>query len=205
LELSPKGKIPWITLNGEHVSDSQFCIDFMIKKFNKDLSAHLGPADKAVVHSFLKMTEESLRWCMAYHRFFVGKASDIAMPGFVFKIVGDKLRKEIVAQGYGRHSTDEGFFQIFFQLLISIYITYGLCFFMQNLQVYQIGFEDLRSLNEFIGGKKYLMGEKVCNEDASIFGNLVQIIYFNTDSPLCQFLKSMSNFSFESIRFIVLK
>ncbi len=46
-ELSPKGKILWMTLNGEHVSDSQFCIDLLIKKYSKDLSAHLSPASRA--------------------------------------------------------------------------------------------------------------------------------------------------------------
>jgi hypothetical protein len=28
----PKGKTPWISLNGEHVSDSQLCIEFLEKK-----------------------------------------------------------------------------------------------------------------------------------------------------------------------------
>ncbi len=40
-EKSPKGKIPWITYNGEHISDSHFCINYLIEKFGKDLSNHL--------------------------------------------------------------------------------------------------------------------------------------------------------------------
>ncbi len=110
MELSPKGKIPWITLNGEHVSDSQFCIDFLAKKYGKDLSAHLSPLDKGLAHSMLKMTEESLRCCVLYHRFGHGKPADLNMSPIVFKTVSKKLMKEIFAQGYGRHSKEEGEF-----------------------------------------------------------------------------------------------
>ena len=62
IEKSPKGKIPWITYNGEHISDSQFCIDYLIKKFDKDLSEHLTPEEKSLARAFLKLTEESIRW-----------------------------------------------------------------------------------------------------------------------------------------------
>lgn len=62
MKLSPKGKVPWITLNDTTVSDSQFCIEFLIKKFDKDLSAHLTPVEKSIARAFLKMNEESARW-----------------------------------------------------------------------------------------------------------------------------------------------
>ena len=62
MELSPKGKIPWITLNGEDISDSQFCIEFLMKKFDKDLSSHLSLVEKGIARAFLKMAEESMRW-----------------------------------------------------------------------------------------------------------------------------------------------
>ena len=60
--MSPEGKIPWITLNREHIPDSQFCIEFMINKYDKDLSSHLNPVDKAIARSFLKLAEKSLFW-----------------------------------------------------------------------------------------------------------------------------------------------
>jgi hypothetical protein len=31
------GKWPWITLNGEHVTDSQLCVEFVARKLGKDL------------------------------------------------------------------------------------------------------------------------------------------------------------------------
>lgn len=160
--MSPKGKIPWITLNGEHYSDSQFVIEFLIKKYNKDLSAHLSPAEKALARSFLKLNEESLRWVGAYHRFKYGKPELVGLNPVIFRMIGNKLLKEVVAQGYARHDKDE---------------------------VYQIGRDDMKAINDFIGEKKFLMGEKVCNEDASLFGGLCQIMYHDK-GPLNEFLMS---------------
>jgi hypothetical protein len=97
-----------MTLNGEHVSDSQFCIDLLISKYDKDLSSHLSPADRAVVHSLMKMAEESLRCCVSYHRFFCGEAGDVFMPFIIFKAAARKFRKELIGQGYGRHTKEEG-------------------------------------------------------------------------------------------------
>ncbi len=47
-------------------------------------------------------------------------------------------------------------------------------------------------MNEFLAGKKFLTGDQVCNEDASVFGLLVQIIYVDSDSPIQEFLLGLS-------------
>ncbi len=31
------GKTPWITVNGQEIADSQMAVEFLAKKFNKDL------------------------------------------------------------------------------------------------------------------------------------------------------------------------
>lgn len=41
-------------------------------------------------------------------RFKYGKASDLEMPYLFFKIISKKAVKDCVAQGYGRHSKEEG-------------------------------------------------------------------------------------------------
>ncbi|KAJ8313240.1 hypothetical protein KUTeg_009208 [Tegillarca granosa] len=61
-EMSPKGKMPWIEYNGEIVSDSQFCIEFLNKKFDKDLNKHLSLENKAIGRAFQKMLEENTYW-----------------------------------------------------------------------------------------------------------------------------------------------
>jgi len=58
----PKGKMPWITLNGEHIADSQICLELLARKFNKDFSSHLTPEEQAVGRAMQIMTEEHLLW-----------------------------------------------------------------------------------------------------------------------------------------------
>lgn len=42
--------------------------------------------------------------------------------------------------------------------------------------MYQIVFEDMRAIETFLGDKKFLFGDQVCNEDASLFGMMAQIV-----------------------------
>lgn len=51
-----------------------------------------------------------------------------------------------------------------------------------------------KSLNDFLEGKKYLIGEKPCNEDAAVFGQICQIIYHER-GPMYYYIKS-KKFSF---------
>ena len=44
------------------MGDSQFIIDYLKDKYDKDLSKNLSPADKAIERAFLKLSEESLFW-----------------------------------------------------------------------------------------------------------------------------------------------
>ena len=60
--MSPKGKTPWITHNGEDLADSQFCIDFLTKRLNKDMNGHLNKEQRAVARSMQKLVDESLYW-----------------------------------------------------------------------------------------------------------------------------------------------
>lgn len=46
-------------------------------------------------------------------RFKYGTNKDVGLPKFIFNYVGSKMLKETVAQGYGRHSKEEGFIDFF--------------------------------------------------------------------------------------------
>ena len=60
--MSSKGKTPFIMLNGEEIADSQFCIEFLNKKFNVDLDKDLTPEQKGAARAFRRSAEEGLYW-----------------------------------------------------------------------------------------------------------------------------------------------
>lgn len=60
--LGPKGKTPWITLNGEDVGDSQMIIEKLAAKFGKEFDAHLSQEEKAVAHALRIMVDEYFFW-----------------------------------------------------------------------------------------------------------------------------------------------
>lgn len=54
--------MPWMTLNGEDMADSQLCLEFLAQKFNKDFSSHLTSEELAVARAMQIMAEEHLQW-----------------------------------------------------------------------------------------------------------------------------------------------
>ena len=45
--MSKKGKSPWVTFNGEDLSDSQFIMEKLAQDLGKDLSKKLSDKEKA--------------------------------------------------------------------------------------------------------------------------------------------------------------
>jgi hypothetical protein len=62
--------------------------------------------------------------------------------------------------------------------------------------VYEIAIEDTRAIEVFLGSKKFLMGDKPCNEDASMFGMIAQAINHDR-GPINRFV--MGNFLIQNI------
>ena len=60
--MGPKNKCPWITLNGEEYSDSQFIMEMLATKYNKDLNKNLTEEELAIARAFLVMADEHLYW-----------------------------------------------------------------------------------------------------------------------------------------------
>ncbi|XP_041361937.1 failed axon connections homolog [Gigantopelta aegis] len=160
MKMSSKGKIPWMTCNGKVVADSQLCIDFLNKEMGIDLSAHLTPEERAIARAFQKMVEENSYWVMALTRFvfdnkeFLGKV--VGLPKIFIWIAGIKIKTMSCGQGIGRHSYKE---------LIDI---------LEG---------DLRALSVFLGDKRFLFGDRPCEADAAIFGQLSQFRWHNPGAP----------------------
>jgi glutathione S-transferase len=150
----PKGKTPWISLNGEHVGDSQLIINFLEKKFEKNLNGSYSEDQLAVATLARVALEEHFFWAAALWTFVFDKAHHIynhithINPKWLIGVfVGRKVKKVGWYHGIGRHSQEE------IQALAS---------------------KDIRSVAKILGNKKFLLGDEPCADDAALFGFFAQ-------------------------------
>ncbi|KAL7633401.1 UNVERIFIED_CONTAM: hypothetical protein RMT77_016272 [Armadillidium vulgare] len=161
--IGPKGKSPWITLNGKDYSDSQLIIEFLGEKFQKNLSSRLSEEQKAVSRAMLIMNDEHLFWALPLWRFVIDDGREIGslmdfsgMGPFVMHFLKRGYQRALWAQGLSRHSSDE---------------------------IKEIIRKDLEAISRYLGQKPYLMGDTVTEVDCAIFGVLAQFVWGLSCSP----------------------
>jgi len=160
-----KGKTPWITLNGEHIADSQMCIEFLAKKFGKKIgNGNYSKEERALANLARITMDEHFIWGLLLWRYIYTKGKDclkfMPFPPLILKYLlmtfVPQLKKAVHGQGIGRHSQDE---------------------------VVKIMCDDLRTISTFLGDKKFLLGDEPCEEDAAVFGHLAEIVWNCPNSP----------------------
>jgi glutathione S-transferase len=60
-------------------------------------------------------------------------------------------------------------------------------------EIYAMGNADLDALGAFLGGKPFLLGERVTSLDAVAYGFLAQLFFTPEKSPLCLHARGMDN------------
>jgi len=169
MSFGTKGKMPWIEYNGETVTDSTFCIDFLQKEKKVDVDAKLSEEEKAQALAIKTMCEEHFHWALVYSRWI-----DTPMPRLmellrfnipfpISTIVGWRLKSVIGGylhgQGMGRHSRDE---------------------------IYELAARDIRAIATLLGNKKYMMGNELTSVDATVFAYMSQSVWDPVKSPMME-------------------
>jgi glutathione S-transferase len=164
----PKGKIPFVEIDGERIGDSTLILERLKDERGIDLDAGLSPRERAQSHALQRMLEERLYTVMLYSRWiepdnwaklrslFFGKMPlplRLFLPGSVQK----KRWKSIEAQGTGLHTRDE---------------------------IYALGAADLDAVSAVLGDKAFLFGDRPTLADATAFAFLISIIGPDFESPL---------------------
>ncbi|CAC5358654.1 Failed axon connections homolog [Mytilus coruscus] len=148
---SEKGKFPWIEYNDESIADTQFCIEYLNKTLAIDLNKNFSKAERGIARSFLKMLEENTYWALLLERWILDPelaiCKIIKLPYRIAWFIRRRLKRDAYGHGIGRHSQDE---------------------------IYHIMDLDLMALSDFLGDKKFLLGERPCEEDCAIFGQLAE-------------------------------
>lgn len=160
--MGPKSKVPWITLNGKDIADSQLALEALMKARNEEIDSHLSSQEKAIARAFMILNEDRFYWIMASDRFQPENVKFMntfqppmpGMPGFLqgamTKYIQRGIRKQTYNHGIGRHTWEE---------------------------MKQFGLDDLKAFSEQLGNKPFFMGTEPSLLDASMFGMLVQILY----------------------------
>jgi glutathione S-transferase len=165
---APKGKIPYVRLDGKLLGDSQLVIEELERRLvaeNKPaLDGGLSPHDAALARITRRTIEEGSYFHVAYLRWadddgFAAVREEFKklMPGFVASLIRREVRKKLDGQGTARHSRDE---------------------------VMAMGAADFDAIAELLGDRPYFLGDAPRVIDCTLYAFLEAILGFPVDSPM---------------------
>jgi glutathione S-transferase len=174
---APKGKIPFVALDGALVGDSQLVIEELERRLgDRALDAGLSARDRALGRTVRRTLEEATYFVGMYFRWRTDDGYAVLAPEFkkmlpaAFRIALPMIRrgikKQLHKQGTGRHTVDE---------------------------VAAMGAADLDAIAELIGDRPFLFGDAPRTPDATIFAFLESLLGFPFDSPLQRAAASHAN------------
>ena len=165
---APKGKLPYINDDGLIVADSTFIRFHIEKKYGFDFDAGLTPEQRAVAWAAEKMCEEHLYFALVATRwlddanFAKGPAQffkTVPMPlrPIVQSLVARKVAKTLKLQGFGRHTRAERD---------------------------ALAIADIHALASLLGDNAFLVGEKPCGADATVFAFVASFLTPVSETPI---------------------
>jgi glutathione S-transferase len=169
---APRGQLPYIVDDGETIGDSEMIIAHLIDKYRLTIDAALGRRESDLSLLVTRLLDD-LYWVMSYSRW----KDERYWPAFRAALMREHpaLTEEGLAkarefnfqryhfQGIGRYPPDAA---------------------------YARGLADLRVLADLIPLGAYVHGKDPTSIDASIYGFIANIYFYEIDTPLKQFVSS---------------
>ena len=150
---APKGKLPYIRDGEDIIADSTFIRLHLEKRYNIDFDEGLSPKERGLAWAVEKMCEDHLYWLLVHERWaedanfkrgpakFFDAAPAPVRP-FVKWFIRRKVKQTLHGQGAARYSESERTI---------------------------LADRAFASLSAVLGGQAYIMGEKPCGADATVF------------------------------------
>jgi glutathione S-transferase len=150
---APKGKVPYVQLDGKLVGDSQLVMETLEARRSPEqqLDAWLNDHQRAVGHAVRRMLDEGTYFVLVQMRWVTDEnwptirpiiAEQVGPAKIILPLIRRSVRKANRTQGIGRHTPQE---------------------------VDQIGIADLTALARIIGDNHWLLGDRPSTYDASAY------------------------------------
>jgi glutathione S-transferase len=164
---SPKGQVPFIDDDDERIADSTFIRAHIERKYAVDLDEGLDSHARAEAWAIERMIENHFGFAVGYTRFLIpenfakgpGHFVDYAPEAQREQLREDlltRVKANFLANGITRHKADE---------------------------IEWLGIRSLDALSSLLGGKAYLMGNRLASVDAVGFAMLAGLLtpFFNSN------------------------
>ena len=177
LKGAPKGKVPYIEVDGVKTGDSELIIDMLCRTHKLEPYPGFNEVKLAQARAIRVMCEESIYRAMAYFRFaddggwkvirrdFFGNIPVWANPILDYK-VRRLAEKQLLAQGMGRHSPKE---------------------------VAEIGMRDVSALAVLLGDQPYFFGQQMTLLDITVFSVMANLIVPPFENALVRHARAQAN------------
>lgn len=164
----PKGKNPWIELDGELIGDTEVIIDLLSRRHGIDVDEGLSPEQRATGHAWRRMFEEHFHQVLEWELFghpageaYMRKSLTSKMPPVVGPAIFAMLRrhftKQLHARGIARHSAEV---------------------------IAAKGRADIDALAAFLGDSPFLLGDRPGTADTAVFGQLAPMVNWPMATPV---------------------
>lgn len=165
---APKGKLPFIEMDGKRYPDSEFIIDELKRYHGDALDQHLTKEQRALAVLIDEACCERLYWVSVYFAWQDDTGWAVVKEGYFGRLpallrwfLPEQIRKHMIktlyAEGIGRHSRQENAY---------------------------LGCKTIDALATMLGDKPYFLGDKPTSIDATTFAFMVNTLLRPGDNPL---------------------
>lgn len=174
---APKGKLPYLDDMGRVVADSTLIRWHIERTYHVDFDEGLTPAERGTAWAVEKLLEDNLYWAVARVRWLEGdnfergpaqffKVVPTPLRGMVKALVKRRVRQMLWSQGLGRHRVED---------------------------MTEIAVKGVTSVADILGDKPYLMGDRPCGADATLFAFAASLQSPVFDTPIRAAAESHAN------------
>ena len=169
----PKGKNPWIELEGERLGDTELILERLRERFGVDLDGWLDPQRAATGLALQRMVEEHLHQVFEYelivmdagfaHMRDAFKSVPAPLRPIVTRAFRGHFRKQLHARGIGRHS---------------------------DADRTRMGCRDLDAIAALIAGAPWALGARPTTTDATLYGFLAPMMFSPLPTPVMSYARA---------------